>query len=176
MVEDLLTPERWGKARAVLSGETDEVSLSAAARAAGVTRAVLKGWIKRSSESRPEDEPWIYEISEVCGNADEIQADRLKDVAWKHAVEGTLEPVFQGGKEVGRKRKFDHKLLIKELEVRDDKYQPKHGPTVPNDLLDDPAEMRRRLMAILILGLGPPKKKLDPPSIEIEAVNVSRAK
>lgn len=119
-----LTPERWEKARAVLSGEDNTgVSFLHAARAAGVKRRTLARWIERSRERRPEDERWIWTIAEVVDAAPKMQADRLEDVLWSRAMAGWDEPVFHGGKLVGYKHKHDNRALIRLLQVRDPAYR-----------------------------------------------------
>ena len=142
-----LTPEGWAKARAILSGEDPKrVSKSAAARAAGIRVATLNAWIRRSAERLPEDEPWTYEIAEVAADMDAMQSGQLEDVAWDHAVNGVEEKIYYQGRECGTKNKFDHGLLMKLIEVRDERYKSK--PAVQNNVLvTDSAEIFRRLRA-----------------------------
>jgi hypothetical protein len=76
-------------------------NISAAARRAGVGRATAY----RHRQAEPEFRSGWDEALEVA-------TDALEDEARRRAVEGWEEPVFQGGQEVGRIRKYDSTLLI----------------------------------------------------------------
>jgi len=144
-----LTPERWAAAAEVLLGDNpSEVSLKAAARAAGVTLVSLKLWGKRSAERWPEDDEWIHEIAIVMTAAEEMQAATLEDVLWDRALNGWDEPVFHGGEQVGTRKKHDHKLMLKMLAVRDERYRTTRPADVTNNILNmTPEEVRQRMVA-----------------------------
>ena len=122
--DDLLTRERWLEARRVLFGERPEqgVSLDAAARAAGITRRVLRSWIERSREQRIEDEPWVHQIAKDVDDCPDIQGEVLEDVLFDHAVNGVDAPVVHQGKVRDTYKKFDHRLAERMLAVRDRRY------------------------------------------------------
>ena len=125
-----LTPEKWALARAVLLGESSKVvSLTAAAKAAGITRAELNSWIKRSGQKRIEDEPWVHEIAEVLVAADGHKADKLTDKAWERSLDD---------------KKTDNKLLVRMIEKYDPDFAPKKDAPAPFDI----DEIYRRMMAI----------------------------
>ena len=141
------TPERWEKVKKVLSGESDtSISLAGAARAAGVPPSSIRKWINRSQEQRPEDDPLIHEIAEFAAGVDELQAGRLEDKAWERAMHGWDEPVFAGGEQVGSRRKFDSKLLLRLLQVRDRRFVNEQRVTTRFDE-SDAAEIMQRLIA-----------------------------
>ena len=140
------TPERWAAAKEVLQGNSDTgVSWSAAARAAGVSVPTLRGWVKRSGEQRPEDDPLVHEIAVECQDLKSLQRDRLEDTAWERAIVGVEETVYFKGEEVGTKRKPDNRLLMRILEQRDPSYRTA-SPAAPLSV-DDTAEIYRRLQA-----------------------------
>ena len=115
-----------------------------------MTPKTLRAWVKRSAERREDDEPWIHEIAFLASECKELQAGRLEDKAWEHAVTGWKEPVFYEGVIVGHKRKFDHGLLMKLLEKRDPAYRPAtsvSGGVTINMLMGDPMELLKRYKA-----------------------------
>lgn len=141
------TPERWAAAREVLQGgHDDRVSLSAAARAAGVSLRTLKTWIRRSRERRPTDDPLIHTLAEEADSAVEEQAGRLEDVAWERGVVGHEKGVYKGGELVGTERVPDNKLLMRMLEHRDPSYRPQNTTTLEIKPTDT-GELYRRFLA-----------------------------
>lgn len=65
-------------------------------------------------------------------NALEIAADVLEREAWRRAVEGWDEPVYQGKELVGTIRKYDSTLLIFLLKgIRPAKYRERHELSGP---------------------------------------------
>jgi hypothetical protein len=72
-----------------------------AAQAAGVGRATVHEW-KREN-------PAFLELME---QAHEDALDQLEEEARRRAHEGVMEPVYQGGKEVGQIRKYSDHLLM----------------------------------------------------------------
>lgn len=140
------TPERWSTVKAVLAGEHgDKVSMTAAAKAAGVTLATVRAWIRRSENKHPEDDPLIHEIAPFMREVGQYQADALEDVMWGRAVNGWEEPVYYKGELVDTKTKFDNKLLMRLMEVRDERYRPRS--THVNLNLSDKSEIYARLLA-----------------------------
>ena len=151
---DEWTPEKWERARLVLSGEDgSRVSWSAAARAAGVRLGVLRAWIRRSREKRPDDDPVIHEMCAWADDRDELVAGRLEDVAWERAVTGWEEPVFQGGELIGHKPKFDNTVLMKMLPAKDPTYRPHRNLDVDVRVTDE-SEIYQRLLAGQRLALA----------------------
>jgi hypothetical protein len=63
--------------------------------------------------------------------AEKEAVEHLEAEAHRRAVEGVEEPVFQGGKEVGRIRKFSDTLLIFILKARDPKYRDRQEISGP---------------------------------------------
>lgn len=141
------SPERWDAARKVLHGEhEDRVSLSAAARAAGVRTRTLKAWIRRSREQRPEDDPLIHSIAEEADAAIEEQAGKLQDVAWKTAIVGREKGVYKDGELVGTENVPDNRVMMRLLEHRDPSYRPQNSTTLEVKQ-GDTSEIYRRFLA-----------------------------
>ena len=140
------TSERWHIVKSVLSGEHDDkVSLKAAAEEAGVTASIVRGWIRRSQERRPEDDPLIHEIAPFMEEAGQLQAERLEDVLWERAITGVEAPVIFKGQVTDSYRKVDNKLLLRALEVRDERYRPRSTHVRVN--INDPNDIYERLLA-----------------------------
>ena len=140
------TPERWEIVKSVLSGEHDtRVSLYAAAKEAGVTKKIVQGWIRRSAEQRPEDDPLIHEIAPFMEEVGQLQAERLEDVLWERAINGVEAPVIFKGSVTDSYRKVDNKLLLRALEVRDERYRPRSTHVRVN--INDPNDIYERLLA-----------------------------
>ncbi|HEY1188573.1 MAG TPA: hypothetical protein VGE74_13050 [Gemmata sp.] len=57
--------------------------------------------------------------------AERISVENMEAEARRRAVEGTLKPVFQGGKKVGEVREYSDTLLIFLLKAHDPKYRDK---------------------------------------------------
>ena len=113
------------------------VSKKSAAEAAGVSIWELNKWVKRSRERRVEDEPWVWEIAEVCDNALESQAGTLEDKAWNRVIEGVIAPVIHKGEITDHYRKHDNGLLMKMLRRRDENYsKPAEKPVDVNLTID----------------------------------------
>ena len=124
VIQKELTPEGWEAAKSVLLGEhSHAISLTAAAKAANVSRYTLQNWIKRSREQREGDEPWVKEIAEVYDQRTEHQAGTLEDVAWKRAMTGVRQNVYYRGEVVDEKYEVDNKILMRLLEAKDEAYK-----------------------------------------------------
>lgn len=111
------TIQRRGRAaaqrKAFLAALSDGLSISGAARQAGVARGTLYHW--------RDDDP---DFAMGWRDAEEAGADALEDEALRRAVSGLVEPVFYGGKEVGEVRKYSDSLLVFLLKARrPDKYR-----------------------------------------------------
>jgi len=78
----------------------------------------------------------------------------LEKSAMDRAVNGWLQPVFQGGKEVGAVRKFSDALTIFMLKANMPKYQFEHTVDVEN--ADQIAEQIRKFVANINLDGAPP--------------------
>ena len=140
------TAERWEIIKSVLSGEHgDKVSMTAAARLAGVTLAALRAWIRRSEARHPGDDPLIHEISPFMKDLDRLQGDALEDKMWERSMDGWDEPIVHKGEITGYKKKFDNKLLLTLKQVRDERYRPR--TTHVNLNLTDKSEIFERLLA-----------------------------
>ena len=141
------SPARWETVKSVLSGEHgDKVSMTAAAKAAGITLACLKGWVRQSERRDPTDDPMIHEIAEFMQDTDRLQSDTLEDVMWYRAVDGWDEPIVHQGELTGETvKKFDNKLLLRLLETRSERYRPKTIQEHRHKL--DTSEVYERLLA-----------------------------
>jgi hypothetical protein len=65
-------------------------------------------------ELRKDDEAFQRAWDEAC----QVAADALEQEAWRRAVEGVDEPVFQGGERVGSVRRYSDTLLMFLLRAR----------------------------------------------------------
>ena len=140
------TPERWETIRSILSGESgSKVSMTAAAREAGITLGTLKAWVRRSERKDPGDDPLIHDIAEFMKEVDRLQADTLEDVVWQRAIEGVDHPVIHKGQVVDSYKKVDNKLLLRLLETREPKYRSTSQHVSVS--LSDPSEIHARLLA-----------------------------
>ncbi|MCY4642601.1 MAG: hypothetical protein OXC41_07910 [Gammaproteobacteria bacterium] len=143
---DQYTPERWSKAKAVLSGDSDEgISFKTAARMAGVSVGVLKAWIARSRERNPEDSPEFHEIAEFYDTVDVLQAETMEDELWKLAKKGKPKKTFYMGECIATTYEKDPSLMMKLLRVRDERYQDKSPTGLTVNM--DASEIYRRLIA-----------------------------
>ncbi len=92
----------------------------------------VKGNVVAACDKAKVNRPWAYEVREL--NADFATAwdealaeatERMEMEARRRAVDGVLEPVFQGGGKVGTVRKYSDTLLIFLLKA--------HAPTKYRD-------------------------------------------
>jgi hypothetical protein len=92
------------------------------AAAAKVGRRTIYDWLKV-------DEPF----KGLYAEAHEDALDALEEEARRRAVDGVLEPVFQGGEQVGRIRKYSDTLLITLLKgKRPETFRERHEHSGPN--------------------------------------------
>lgn len=87
--------------------------MSRAAKKAKVPRSNIYEWLKNDPEFK-------MKFDEAC----EVAIGALEDEAVRRAHEGTVKPVFQGGKKVGLVREYSDTLLIVLLKARSpEKYK-----------------------------------------------------
>jgi hypothetical protein len=97
--------------------------LAALADTGSVVRAVKLAKVARSVayEHRESDAGFAAAWKE----AERIAVEQMESEARRRAVDGTLKPVFQGGKRVGEVREYSDVLLIFLLKAHDPKYRDK---------------------------------------------------
>ena len=83
----------------------------------------MNAWIRRSQKGLVEDDSWVHQIWIDANESKAAQANTLEDVAWQRAVEGWDHPVIMAGKITDSYKKFDNKILMQLLAVRNEKYQ-----------------------------------------------------
>jgi hypothetical protein len=81
--------------------------LTDAAAAAGVDRTTV--WRRRQSDA---------DFARACDEAVDMAADKLEAEARRRALDGTEEPVYQGGLLVGTKRVYSDSLMVLLLKGR----------------------------------------------------------
>ena len=79
--------------------------------------------IRRSQKGLIEDDPWVHKIWLDVSESKAAQANTLEDVAWQRAVEGWDHPVIMAGKITDSYKKFDNKILMQMLSVRNEQYR-----------------------------------------------------
>jgi len=90
-----------------------------ACKEVGIARRTFYLWIKT-------DKKFLAAYQE----AQEEAIESLEKEARRRAIEGTLEPVYQGGKRVGAIRKYSDTLLIFLLKgAKPEKYRDRHEVT-----------------------------------------------
>lgn len=88
-------------------------NVSAACRKANIGRTTAYDWYKADKE-----------FAEAWDAAIETAVDDLEAVVWQRAKDGTLKPVFQGGRKVGQFREYSDQLAITLLKAhRPEKYR-----------------------------------------------------
>lgn len=98
--------------------------LRTAAKVAGVARQTIYDWKNNDPAFAAR-----YELAEADAN------DVLRGEAWRRAVTGWDEPVFQGGDQVGTVRKFDAGLLKFIMQARMPEYRDKLDVTSNSETL-----------------------------------------
>lgn len=76
---------QWLAAREVLLGDSDRISLKAAARAGEMTLAELRRLHERSRERDPTDPAWVAEVDEVMALRDDVIHSEYLDGVWEMA-------------------------------------------------------------------------------------------
>ncbi len=90
--------------------------LEALAQTGSVSRAAKAAAVHRSTAyDARHAEP---EFAALWAEAEEISVQEMEAEGRRRAVEGTLKPVFQGGKQVGEVREYSDTLLIFLLKAR----------------------------------------------------------
>lgn len=117
------TPE---KEAAFLEALTKGLSITAAAKDAGVGRRTAYEW-------REEDEAF----RQIWDDAVEAGTDVLEDEAKRRAADGVDEPVFYKGDICGHVRKYSDTLIIFLLKARRDKYRDSARVDVGVDRLNE---------------------------------------
>jgi hypothetical protein len=82
-------------------------NMSAAAKAAGVSRTTVYDWQEHDQE-----------FALAFKQADLQATESLEREAWRRAREGTAEPVYQHGKQVGTIQRYSDNLLMFLLKAR----------------------------------------------------------
>lgn len=129
--------------------------LGALADGASITRAAETAGIGRRTafDHRQRDEDFALAWHEAA----EAGADRLEDEARRRAAEGTLKPIYQGGKLVGEVREYSDTLLIfllkgKRPEVFRENVKVEHSGSVDQNIdlvgIHDP-DARQEALRIL---------------------------
>lgn len=101
MVKKMATAATAEKKKKFLELFRQTGNVTTAAEAIGLNRATPYKWREKDPEFAA---AWDMAVEEA--------ADRLEQEAWRRAVEGVEEPVYQGGKLVGKVRKYSDTLLI----------------------------------------------------------------
>lgn len=89
------------KKRAFLAAYAECGTITHAAEAAGIDRRSHYNWLN--------DDP---EYAEAFEQAKQMSIEALEKEARRRAIEGVQEPVYQGGKLVGHKRRYSDTLLM----------------------------------------------------------------
>lgn len=98
---------------------------------------VLAGEVTGIKKNRVMDrarrDPWF---NEQLNEARQLSVERLEGEAYRRAVIGVDEPLYYQGEIFGTVKKYSDKLLLKLLEVNDERYSPKLNLNVnrPMDL------------------------------------------
>ena len=103
-------------------GDWKQIFLKELARTGIVGTACKKAKIGRTTayKVRDEDEDFAAAWAAALDDA----TDDMEAEAWRRGKQGTLKPVFQGGKEVGKIREYSDTLLIFMLKgARPEKYR-----------------------------------------------------
>jgi hypothetical protein len=95
------------KKAAFLEAVEGTADVSASALKVGIPRRTIYGW--RDADA---------EFAAAWEKAVELGTDALEDEAVRRGREGTLRPVYQGGKHVGDVREYSDTLLIFMLKAR----------------------------------------------------------
>lgn len=154
--DDLLTQDRWELAADVMRGGCLEgTSKQLAASKAGVSVRVLNGWIARSREQRPEDEPWVWDIGSEVSGFEESRARILENKLWGQAMNGVRRERISPSGEVSVEIKDDPNLITRMLGVVDERWKKDDKNTVAG--IFDVDDLFRKFNAV---------KKLDMARIE----------
>lgn len=97
---------------AFLDGLREGWSITASAKAAGISRVTPFNWRKASMETLQEDGTYLDDFCVRWLDAIDAGADLLEDEAKRRGVDGVDKPVYQGGALVGTITEYSDTLLI----------------------------------------------------------------
>ena len=133
------------RARAFLRHYARTGNVTEAARAAGVSRNLHYYWLEHLPGYR-----------EAAAQAEQMAADALEREAWRRAVEGWDEPVYQKGQLVGTVRRYSDVLMTLLLRgLRPERYRERvdigsePGRPVQVQLAPQDEEAARRLIEVM---------------------------
>lgn len=133
------------RARAFLRHYARTGNVTEAARAAGVARNLHYYWLEHLPGYR-----------EAAAQAEQMAADALEREAWRRAVEGWDEPVYQKGQLVGTVRRYSDVLMTLLLRgLRPERYRERvdigsePGRPVQVQLAPQDEEAARRLIEVM---------------------------
>ena len=110
------------KKRAFLAAYSDMGIIGPAAEFACIDRRTYFFWLAESERENPTPEAIAFK--DAAKHAQELANDKLEAECIRRARNGTDEPVFQGGKLVGKIKKYSDLLLIFALKAnRPDKFR-----------------------------------------------------
>ena len=119
-------------------------------RAAGVSLHVLKGWVERSREKRPEDAGWFHEVHVVWDSRRELQQGLLEDQLF-HMATQPKETVELNADEQVVKTKIEGggnlQAILALIKARGGIYTPKERGANVNVTILDAQEVYRRLQS-----------------------------
>ena len=108
--------------RTIEKGDWKAIFLRELAICGIVGAACKKARIGRTTAYKTRDED--SEFAAAWDAALDDAADDMEHEAWRRGTKGTVKPVYQGGKEVGRIREYSDTLLIFQLKgIRPEKYR-----------------------------------------------------
>jgi hypothetical protein len=90
--------------------------VSAAARAVGMSPKSAYALLNRSEEEQSHDDP-IPTFAQAWHAAIDIGHENAVSLAIERAIEGEARPVFYRGRQVGERRVFDNRLLMRALQL-----------------------------------------------------------
>lgn len=140
-----LTPEKLTAFTAVLA---ETCNVGKACKAIDISRVTAYKWRKE-----------IPEFADAWDDAMKTGVSALEDEAHRRAFDGTVEPVFQQGMEIGAVRKYSDTLAIFLLKAHNpDKYRENSkvelaGKLAINDMSE--ADIRAELAALAAAGIVP---------------------
>lgn len=112
----------------------EKAFLKALSRTGNVSEACRAAKIERSTVYRHRDADKVFAALWV--DAQSEAADWLEKEAYRRAVTGWLEPVYQRGEKVGTVRKYSDQLLIRLLEANNpDKFKRRMDMTSDGEKL-----------------------------------------
>jgi hypothetical protein len=115
----------------------EKAFLSTLRKIGNVTRACAAAKIERSTAYR--HRAAYPDFAEEWNEALDEAADRLEAEAWRRAVEGVLEPIYQKGEKVGVVRKYSDALMALLLKAhKPEKYRDRMDMTSGGDKLSAP--------------------------------------